>query len=36
MFLVLSPWNPHVLFVIFFERLVDEGFILQNLYKHIN
>jgi len=27
MFLVLNPWNPHVLFIIFCERLVNEGFI---------
>ena|GEM_PF-4505425 len=27
-YLVLNPWNPHVSFIIFFERLVNEGFII--------
>jgi len=27
MFLLLNPWNPHVIFIIFCEDIVDEGFI---------
>ncbi len=26
MFLLLNPWNPHVLFIILCEHFVNEGF----------